>query len=213
MTPVPLPDGVATPIETPDRRIAAQDRPFAEELLALSRPLRRFAVRLTADTAAAEDLVQDTFLRAWKARHHYVFGTSMRAWTFTILKRLYLTDVRRLRFVGTFDDTLERTLATGEVQSDTVYLAEVRQALSRLPDEQRDALQMIGIEELSYEEAAVRADVPLGTIKSRVSRARHALVRVLRDGRLSQPRPRPSSARPIDRWRAARASGGMVVIG
>lgn len=131
----------------------------------------------------ADDLVQETMLKAWAARERFEPGTSMRAWTFVILRNAYLTEMRRNRFRGEYDETVaERILVQPAGQEDPVHLADMRRALMTLPAERREALLLVGAGGFSYEEAAEICGCAVGTIKSRVGRARAALTGMLDDG-------------------------------
>ena len=121
----------------------------------------------------ADDLVQDTLVRAWAAQERFEPGTSIRAWTFTILRNLYLTEMRRNRFRGDYDEGVaERILVTPAGQEAPIHLADMRRALLALPPERREAVLLVGAGGFSYEEAAAIAQCAVGTMKSRVARAR-----------------------------------------
>ena len=157
--------------------IAAQIEPLIPSL-------RRYARALLRDRDAADDLVQSTLERAlsrWRLRRD---GGDLRAWMFTILRNLYLDQRRRAVRRG-FDVELDRTDAlSDDVGGERALIA--RDALARLdalPEEQRSLLLLIGVEDLSYEQAARVLDVPIGTIMSRLSRARAALRRSVETGR------------------------------
>ncbi|MCC2978035.1 sigma-70 family RNA polymerase sigma factor [Sphingomonas sp. PL-96] len=211
----------------PVGRIHDHERAFARDLVDVTPRLQSFARKLTRDAAAAEDLVQEALLRAWRARNQFQPGTSLRAWVGTILRNVHISSMRRQRWVGEWTDELERTLSSGEQQSSTIALKEVVALTRRLPPEQRAALQLIGVERLSYEEASARAGIPIGTIKSRVARARVALTSMI-EGAALPPLPAAPAAEieikantpPLDpraaivaRWRAAKTSGQPFLIG
>ena len=146
----------------------------------------------------ADDLVQETMLKAWAAQERFQPGTSMRAWTFVILRNAYLTDMRRNRFRGEYDETVaERILTAPAGQEGPVHLSDMHRALLTLPPERREALLLVGAGGFSYEEAAEICGCAVGTIKSRVGRARSALNSMLEDGDIPQ--------RQIDDVRAHRA--------
>lgn len=156
---------------------------FKRELSAVIPHLRAFARGLCGRPDMADDLVQETMLKAWAARERFEPGTSMRAWTFVILRNAYLTDMRRNRFRGEYDETVaERILVQPAGQEDPVHLADMRRALMTLPAERREALLLVGAGGFSYEEAAEICDCAVGTIKSRVGRARAALNEMLEAG-------------------------------
>ncbi|WP_165886577.1 sigma-70 family RNA polymerase sigma factor [Sphingomonas sp. PP-F2F-A104-K0414] len=145
-------------------------------LLALRPRLQRYARSLVHNPDFAEDLVQDTLLRAWKAQAQFVADTSMKAWTFTILRNLFLSARRRDRFHGDYDEVAaERIIAITGNQESAIDLTKVETAMAMLPEDQRQALHMMTFGGLTTEEIAKRIGAPAGTIKSRVSRARTAL--------------------------------------
>jgi len=124
----------------------------------------------------ADDLVQEALLKAWAAQERFEPGTSMRAWTFVILRNAYLTDMRRNRFRGNYDEGVaERILTQPAGQEEPLHLSDMHRALLTLPPERREALLLVGAGGFSYEEAAQICGCALGTIKSRVGRARAAL--------------------------------------
>lgn len=146
---------------------------FEADVIAGLAPLRRYARALTGDPAWADDLVQDTAERALMRSGAFRQGTNLRAWLFTILRNLYIDQFRARREIAVDDDTAPwRTMETPHREVDSLVLRDVQRALYHLPFEQREVLLLIGVEELSYQEAAVVLDVPIGTIMSRLSRAR-----------------------------------------
>lgn len=149
---------------------------FAASLVALRPRLQRYARSLAHNADVADDLVQDTLLRAWKAQAQFVANTSLKAWTFTILRNLFLSARRRDRFHGDYDEVaVEKIIATNSNQDSAIDLAKVETAMAMLPDDQRQALHMVAVAGLTTEEVAERIGAPAGTVKSRVSRARSAL--------------------------------------
>ena len=135
----------------------------------------------------ADDLVQEALLKAWAAQARFEPGTSMRAWTFVILRNAYLTDMRRNRFRGDYDETVaERILVAPAAQEGPLHLSDMHRALLQLPPERREALLLVGAGGFSYEEAAQICDCAVGTIKSRVGRARATLSAMMESG--SMPR-------------------------
>lgn len=152
------------------------DADFKAELASIIPHLRAFGRSLSGNRDTADDLVQETLFKAWKARERYQAGTNMRAWTFIILRNLFLSQVRRSRFVGEWDElTAERTLSAPAGQDKQIELTDVYRALQHLPEAQREALILIGAGGFAYEEAAEICGVAVGTIKSRVARGRVAL--------------------------------------
>ncbi|MFN4113644.1 MAG: sigma-70 family RNA polymerase sigma factor [Sphingomonadaceae bacterium] len=159
---------------------AADRAAFKRELSEAIPHLRAFARGLCGRPDMADDLVQETLLKAWAAQNRFEPGTSFRAWTFVILRNVYLTEMRRNRFRGEYDETqAERILVTSETQEEPIHLADMRRALMALPDERREALLLVGAGGFSYEEAAQICGCPVGTIKSRVGRARAAVAAML----------------------------------
>lgn len=127
--------------------------------------------------------MQETLLKAWAAQDRFEPGTSMRAWTFVILRNAYLTDMRRNRFRGEYDENVaERILTAPAGQEEPIHLSDLHRALLTLPPERREALLLVGAGGFSYEEAANICGCAVGTIKSRVGRARAALNTMLEDG-------------------------------
>ncbi len=171
-------------------RVEASDSDgFKSELVAVTPHLRAFARGLCGRPDMADDLVQDTLLKAWAARDRFEPGTNMRAWTFVILRNAYLTEMRRNRFRGDYDEGMaERTLVAAADQEAPLHLSDMHRALLALPPERREALLLVGAGGFSYEEAASICGCAVGTIKSRVGRARAALERMLDAGPIP-PRP------------------------
>ncbi|MDE2560628.1 MAG: sigma-70 family RNA polymerase sigma factor [Sphingomonadales bacterium] len=163
---------------------------FKRELIAVLPHLRAFARGLCGRPDLADDLVQETMLKAWAAQDRFEPGTSMRAWTFVILRNAYLTDMRRNRFRADYDETVaERILTAPAGQEGPIHLSDMHRALLTLPPERREALLLVGAGGFSYEEAAQICGCAVGTIKSRVGRARAALGAMIEDGTI----PRRSS--------------------
>ena len=139
--------------------------------------LRRYARALTRDNSAADDLVQDCLTRALGKLHLWQRGTDLRAWLFTILHNQYVNYVRRSvregAAVGLTDS--EPLLTRAPPQGQRLELRDLERAIARLPDEQRSAILLVGLEGMRYEEVAAILDVPVGTVRSRLSRGRDAL--------------------------------------
>jgi RNA polymerase sigma-70 factor (ECF subfamily) len=149
---------------------------FERELLSLIPHLRALARGLCRDRNGGDDLAQEALLRAWRARASFRPGTNMKGWAFMILRNHFLSERRRAWRVVELDPmTAEETLVAVEDPSAAVALDEVRRALNGLPLEQREALTLIGVGGLSYEEAAEVCGCRVGTVKSRVSRGRRSL--------------------------------------
>lgn len=162
---------------------STDDVAFKRELVGLIPHLRAFARTLCGDATAADDLAQDAMLKAWDARASYQMGTNMKAWTFMILRNQFYSEKRRSwRQTQLDQEAAERTLMAVDDPESPVALDELRMALSTLPDEQREALILVGAGGFAYEEAAEICGCAVGTVKSRVSRARRALQGSLQAG-------------------------------
>ena len=168
---------------------ALSDDEFRQQLGLVIPHLRAFGRSLSGNRDTADDLVQETLLKAWAARKRFQAGTNMRAWTFIILRNLYLSQMRRARFKGEWDDlAADRLLAAPASQDRHVELADMQRALMHLPQPQREALILVGAGGFAYEEAAEICGVAVGTIKSRVARGRVALEALLTGGTLPSRR-------------------------
>ena len=153
---------------------------FKDELIAEIKNLRAFAISLSGSVSLADDLVQETLLRAWSKSDKFQPGTSLRAWLFTILRNIYYSNYRkRAREVQDSEGAYARRLIVSGDQESHLDLEDFRKALAKLPAEQREVLTLVGASGLSYEEAAAICAVEIGTIKSRLSRARSKLVELL----------------------------------
>jgi RNA polymerase sigma-70 factor (ECF subfamily) len=162
---------------------AADEAAFKRELVGLIPHLRAFARTLCGDAASADDLAQDAMMKAWDARTSFQPGTNMKAWTFMILRNQFYSEKRRSwRSTQLDQEAAERTLVAADDPSAPIALDELRQALGALPDEQREALILVGAGGFAYEEAAEICRCAVGTVKSRVSRARRALHGILESG-------------------------------
>jgi RNA polymerase sigma-70 factor, ECF subfamily len=159
---------------------AAPTTAFRDRLLGEVSKLRAFSVSLCGSFHQADDLVQDVLLKAWGHSDSFVEGTNMRAWLFTIARNTYYSLYRkRGREVQDVDGIYTSNLAVAASQEGVMDLADFRRALAKLPDEQREVLVLVGASGLSYEQAAEVCGVAVGTIKSRVSRARSRLGELL----------------------------------
>ena len=168
----------------------ARDAAFQKDLVVLIPQLRAFARTLTGNATLADDLAQDALIKAWDARASFQLGTNMKAWTFMILRNQFYSEKRRSwRQTQLDQEAAERTLVAVDDPEAPVALDELRLALATLPEEQREALILVGAGGFAYEEAAAICQCAIGTVKSRVSRARKALQATLdkggyaRDGR------------------------------
>ena len=166
-----------------DAATGARDHAFKVELSGLIPHLRAFARTLTGDATAADDLAQDAMMKAWDARASFQMGTNMKAWTFMILRNQFYSEKRRSwRQTQLDQEAAERTLVAVDNPEAPVALDELRMGLSMLPAEQREALILVGAGGFAYEEAAEICGCAVGTVKSRVSRARRALQGILERG-------------------------------
>ena len=153
---------------------------FQADLIAAVPHLRRFALSLTRDGVESEDLVQFTLLKAWENRERFQPGTRLKAWLFTILRNGYLNGrLKRRREVPDPDGLHAGRLSQPADQESRIDVRDIQSALDRLEPAQREALMLIALDDLSYEEAAAIIGCPRGTVKSRVSRARDRLAREL----------------------------------
>jgi len=162
--------------------VPLSDADFKEQLAAVIPHLRAFGRSLSGSRDLADDLVQETLLKAWAARKRFQAGTNMRAWTFIILRNLFLSQMRRARFKGEWDDiTAAKILAAPASQDRHIELGDLQRALLHLPQPQREALILVGAGGFAYEDA-------VGTIKSRVARGRVALEQLMASGKLPSRR-------------------------
>jgi len=174
---------------------------FERDLVALIPQMRAFARSLCNNPFEADDLAQEALTKAWKNRGSYQLGTNLKAWTFMIVRNQFYSEKRRSwRSSQLNPEVAERTLVAVDDPVSVLALDDVRQALAMLPDPQREALVMVGAGGLSYEEAAQVAGVAVGTIKSRVSRARIGLQQLLESGAFARDRAAAGGGR--------RAAGG-----
>jgi len=173
----------------PVEHVALSDSEFKTQLAQVIPHLRAFGRSLSGNRDLADDLVQETLMKAWAARLRFQAGTNMRAWTFIILRNLYLSQMRRARFKGEWDDLVaDRILAAPASQDRHVELGDMQRALLHLPQPQREALILVGAGGFAYEEAAEICGVAVGTIKSRVARGRVALETIMNDNSLPSRR-------------------------
>ena len=157
------------------------DASFRDEILAALPSLRAFAISLAQDSVQADDLVQETILRAWANAHRFEAGTNLLAWLFTILRNNFYSEYRKRRLeVEDPDGFYMERLRTCPDQLARLDLDDLRIALAKLRPEHREVLILVGAEGLSYDEAAAVCGVAVGTVKSRVNRARCRLHELLR---------------------------------
>ncbi len=146
----------------------------AQGLVDLIPRLRRYARALVGERAAADDLVQDTLERAWSKLHLYRRGTDLRAWLFTVMHNVHVNKLRAARPTDPLDDGMLE-LAQRAPQGDALLVRDLDRAVARLPADQRAVLLLVTLEEMSYEEVARTLGIPIGTVMSRLSRAREKL--------------------------------------
>ena len=154
---------------------------FARSLEAQLPRLRRYARALTHDSSRADDLIQDTLVRALAKQHLYQDGTNLRAWLFTLMHNQYVNNARRnIREDNSLDvDTVAAHLVAVTDPTASRQLRELDEAIGKLAMEQRQVILLIGLEGMSYEETAAILNVPIGTVRSRLSRGREALRRLM----------------------------------
>jgi RNA polymerase sigma-70 factor (ECF subfamily) len=159
---------------------AEPDGEFKAGLLELIPFLRAFARSLCGNPDIADDLAQETLVKAWQSRATFAPGTNLKAWLFTILRNQFYSDRRRAWRQAPWDqDAAERIPGASEEQSWAAELSDTARALSSLSDEQREALILVGAGGFSYEAAAQICNCAVGTVKSRVARARKTLLSIL----------------------------------
>ncbi len=146
----------------------------AQRLVDLIPRLRRYARALVSDRASADDLVQDTLERAWAKLHLYRRGTDLRAWLFTVMHNVHVNKVRSARPTDPLEDEMPE-LAQRAAQGDSLVVRDLDRAIAHLPDEQRAVLLLVTLEEMSYDQVARALGIPIGTVMSRLSRAREKL--------------------------------------
>ena len=188
---------------------ALSEKTFKADLVALIPHMRAFARTMTGNPAQADDLAQDALAKAWQCRDSFQMGTNMKAWTFMILRNQFYSDMRRAwRSVQLDQEAAERTLLASDDPSAPLELNELRMALASLPVDQREAVILVGAGGLSYEEAAEICDCAVGTVKSRVSRAREALRRIIETGDYARDDGRASASMGVVLAELARLSAG-----
>jgi len=175
-----------------------------KELLAAIPSLRAFAISLCGNPDRADDLVQETLMKAWTHLDSFTHGTNMAAWLFTILRNLFYSHYRkRKQEVPDPDGEMASRLTSLPDQLSRMDLPDLRAALQKLPDDQREAIILVGASGLSYEDAAGICGCAIGTMKSRVNRARARLTDLLSlDGK--------QSFGSDSSWRAATDSSRLI---
>lgn len=156
------------------------DAPLSDMMVAEMPYLRAFALSLSGSISVADDLVQETLVKAWSHADSFEQGTNFRAWLVTILRNTYFNQYRKLsREVQDSDNVHAEQIAVGGEQESSVSMRDMQRAINLLPPDQREILLMIGVTELSYEEAAQICNIAVGTVKSRLNRARARLAELL----------------------------------
>jgi RNA polymerase sigma factor (sigma-70 family) len=146
----------------------------AESIVELIPRLRRYARALAGERTAADDLVQDTLERAWSKLHLYRRGTDLRAWLFTVMHNVFVNQRRAARSTTPLDEEMPE-LAQPAREIDTLVLRDLDAAIRRLPPDQREVLLLVALEDMSYADAAEALEIPIGTVMSRLARAREKL--------------------------------------
>jgi len=169
------------PTSSPSAHMQKSDNPdFKTELLGLVPFLRAFARSLTGNQEAADDLAQETLVKAWQSRSSFIPGTNLKAWLFTILRNQFYSERRRAWRQEPWDSEKAANLHSySESQTSAADLSDIARALQALPNEQREALILVGAGGFAYEEAAKIINCAVGTVKSRVARGRRALMAIL----------------------------------
>jgi RNA polymerase sigma-70 factor, ECF subfamily len=174
---------------------ATADEVFKSDLIPLIPKMRAFARTLCGDATQADDLAQEALAKAWASRGSYTPGTNLKAWTFMIVRNQFYSDKRRSWRSSSLDpEVAERTLVAVTNPDAALELDEMRRALAMLPVDQREALIMVGAGGLSYEEVGEICGVAVGTVKSRVSRARDRLALIFAEGLIVEDGMAPSAA-------------------
>jgi RNA polymerase sigma-70 factor, ECF subfamily len=156
------------------------DQAFVDGIMASLKSLRAYAISLTRDVHQAEDLVQETVLKAISKQEKFEADTNLQAWLFTIQRNLFFSGHRKThREVEDADGAHAATLVTVPDQEDRIVIQDLEAALAKLPREQREAVLLVGAEGMAYEEAADTLGVKVGTLKSRVNRARTRLAELM----------------------------------
>jgi len=173
--------------------------PFLDQITLLLPALRAFGRSLCGDPARADDLVQDTVLKAWTNREQFQVGSNLKAWLFTILRNCYYSELRHRKFEVEDPDGISASqLAVSPDHDAKLQLRDLSRALQQLPIDQREALVLVCATGLSYEEAAAVCQVAVGTIKSRIARARDRLVDLLGEDAAQVVEPGAPLDQPTD---------------
>jgi RNA polymerase sigma-70 factor (ECF subfamily) len=192
---------------------AQHDNALRDDLVAAIPNMRAFAISLCGNRDRADDLVQEALVKAWNHLDSFEQGTNLKAWLFTILRNAYFSELRKTkREIADSEGQLAAKLSVPPEQQGHLDLLDLNRALSKLPPDQREALILVGAEGFSYEDAANISGCAVGTVKSRVNRARTRLNELMTttpaqsggtasgaeaDGEESPPRPRSRTARAL----------------
>ena len=185
---------------------------FKNKVIALIPHMRGFAKSMCGHGHEAEDIAQDALANAWGGRDSFTPGTNLKAWLFTIVRNAYYSRARRVWRTTSLDpEVAERTLVANENPTATLELDEMRRALAQLPPVQREALILIGAGGFSYQEVGAMCGVAVGTVKSRVSRARDQLALIFAEGSFGRDDVAPGAAMSsimadVEIYRAARCA-------
>jgi len=152
-----------------------------QSLIELIPRLRRYARALVGDRSTADDLVQDTLERAWSKLHLYRHGTDLRAWLFTVMHNVHVNRLRAVRPTDPLEDDMPE-LTQRATQGDALVVRDLERGIAALPLAQREVLLLVALEDLSYDETARALGIPIGTVMSRLARAREKL-RTLMQGK------------------------------
>ena len=159
---------------------SAQNSPLRDDLVAAIPNMRAFAISLCGNRDRADDLVQEALVKAWNHLDSFQVGTNLKAWLFTILRNAYFSELRKTkREVADSDGLLAARVAVPAEQHAHLDLKDLSNALAELPVDQREALILVGAEGFSYEDAASISGCAVGTVKSRVNRARAKLTELM----------------------------------
>jgi len=160
--------------------VKAHDSPLRDDLVAAIPNMRAFAISLCGNRDRADDLVQEALVKAWNHLDSFQVGTNLKAWLFTILRNAYFSELRKTkREVADSDGLMAARVAVPAEQHAHLDLKDLAKALAQLPADQREALILVGAEGFSYEEAASISGCAVGTVKSRVNRARAKLAQLM----------------------------------
>lgn len=168
----PLDEAPAAP--QPGRHSQETQRKLLQELEQLIPRLRRYARSLTRDETRADDLVQDTLIRAIDKLHLFEPGTNLVAWLFTIMRNIHINALRSAKWERE-QDPADLELPVPGLQLSNLALRDLARAMGALPDDQRETVLLVAVEGLAYQDAAEIMSVPIGTVRSRLSRARSRL--------------------------------------